>query len=111
MPDRDSGLARFDARDRLDMHAQAGGCRGLPLARLRARQPGSGAHVLDGPERIATDVRGDALALGHGSADLPQGARCWWIMATAAAPSPIAAPTRLVDPLRTSPTANTPGRL
>src|SRR5204862_238563 len=43
--------------------------------------------------------------------DSPQDARCWWIIATAAAPSPMAAPTRLVEPLRTSPTANTPFRL
>ena len=31
--------------------------------------------------------------------------------ATAAAPSPIAPPTRFADPERTSPTANTPGML
>ena len=37
--------------------------------------------------------------------------RCWWICATTAAPSPIAPPTRLTEPERTSPTANTPGTL
>ena len=34
-----------------------------------------------------------------------------WICATTAAPSPTAAATRLVEPARTSPIANTPGRL
>src|SRR6266508_1533571 len=38
-------------------------------------------------------------------------ARYSWISATAAAPSPIAAPTRFTEPERTSPTANTPGTL
>ena len=38
-------------------------------------------------------------------------ARCWWISATTAAPSPIAPPTRLTEPERTSPTAKTPGTL
>jgi hypothetical protein len=36
-------------------------------------------------------------------------ARYRWIRATAAAPSPIAPPTRFAEPERTSPTANTPG--
>jgi hypothetical protein len=34
-----------------------------------------------------------------------------WMSATAAAPSPIAPPTRLTDPDRTSPTTYTPGTL
>jgi hypothetical protein len=38
-------------------------------------------------------------------------ANTWWICATTAAPSPIAAPTRLVEAARTSPMANTPGML
>ena len=35
------------------------------------------------------------------------GARCLWISATTAAPSPMAPPTRLTEPERTSPTATT----
>src|SRR3989475_6740289 len=38
-------------------------------------------------------------------------ARNAWICATTAAPSPIAPPTRLTEPERTSPIANTPGTL
>ena len=37
-------------------------------------------------------------------------ARTLWICATTAAPSPTAAATRFVEPARTSPMANTPGR-
>ncbi len=38
-------------------------------------------------------------------------ARCWAAKRTAMPPSPAAGATILVDPERTSPTANTPGRL
>jgi hypothetical protein len=37
--------------------------------------------------------------------------RYWWIIRTAIAPSPTAEATRLIEPERTSPAANTPGRL
>ena len=37
--------------------------------------------------------------------------RCSWMSRTAIAPSPTADATRLVEPARTSPAANTPGRL
>jgi hypothetical protein len=37
-------------------------------------------------------------------------ARCWWTNFTAIDPSPTAEDTRLIEPLRTSPAANTPGR-
>src|SRR5437868_6836349 len=68
------------------------------LASERARR-----HVLD-----AGDV---ATALcGHGhSAGLAASPRKPCSAATTCAPSPIAPPTRLTDPERTSPTANTPG--
>ena len=38
-------------------------------------------------------------------------ARCWWMAATTAAPSPTAVATRLMEPRRVSPTAKTPRRL
>ena len=41
----------------------------------------------------------------------PTLARCWWTNRTAMEPSPTAEDTRLIEPLRTSPAANTPGRL
>ena len=41
----------------------------------------------------------------------PTSARRWWTNATAMDPSPMAAAQRLIDPLRTSPAANSPGRL
>src|SRR3569623_685540 len=50
-------------------------------------------------------------AVGPASAPVARAAMAAWICATTAAPSPTAAATRLVEPARTSPIANTPGRL
>jgi len=82
--------------------------------------------VGDLPTRVAAVATPAAQSLTRGwegSAYYPTGeddsepcnvsafARCWWICATAAAPSPMAPPTRLTEPERTSPTAKTPGML
>src|SRR5215208_3008191 len=40
----------------------------------------------------------------------PVSARYWWTNLTVIEPSPTAEATRLIEPLRTSPAANTPGR-
>ena len=68
------------------------------LRQLQGRRPSARADL----ERLA----GGAQRLGA-----PCAASTWWICATTAAPSPIAAPTRLVEAARTSPMANTPGML
>ena len=73
MPDRNARLTGFDPGDRLDVHAETRRRNGLPFAGIRARQPGRGTHVLDCLEGVATNVCGDALALGHSGIV----AACW----------------------------------
>src|SRR4029078_13456250 len=79
--------------------------------RLRPSRVGGGrSHVMDAmpdeDQRLSRDLQEDAAA---GVRTGPSSARQPWSWATTAAPSPIAPPTRFTEPLRTSPTAKTPG--
>jgi hypothetical protein len=88
-----------------------------PTARLRqdpGQQDGAGDPLRDLPEIGLGDEVKENRARCNGGRQLmfvEDAARCAWICWTAIAPSPTAEATRFTEPWRTSPTANTLGRL
>ena len=73
----------------------------------------SGSRLTNGKAVAVTSARHPAPWPGCGSDGLTQsdGRRCCWHSRTATAPSPTAEATRFTESARTSPAANTPGRL
>lgn len=66
MSDGDTGFARFDAGNGLDMHAQTSGSSGLAITGACTSLFDRDAHVLDCLQRVNTDVCRNTFASRHG---------------------------------------------